>query len=199
MVSGEPMTELVGARLCARSASCAAVTFGSLLRIHGGGRGAIRHCLIRMRNYRHDRHSSGECEGQSKNQGYRFHDRPPFPLRSCLPEPARAISDAHHALRGFGGPAYPVLVARLLTRLAAASGSCERSAKRGTSRPTSGSAESSRASFARSSGSFATFAAIRRAACPLIGVLLDQANEPKGYANDEQEKPAPPQYEQRRH
>jgi hypothetical protein len=51
---------------------------------------AIRHCLIRVRNDRHDRHATGERESQRENYSYLFHDRVPFsPASPTLPKPAR--------------------------------------------------------------------------------------------------------------
>lgn len=49
-----------------RSAVCA-VAYRRLLGIRDSNRGAIRHRLIRMRNDRHNRHASGECEGQGED------------------------------------------------------------------------------------------------------------------------------------
>jgi hypothetical protein len=55
-----------------------------------------------MRNDRHDRHASGECEGQRENQGYLFHGRDPSPVMVRLPGSAKAIRDGDHDLEDLG-------------------------------------------------------------------------------------------------
>jgi superfamily I DNA/RNA helicase len=61
---------------------------------------AIRHRLIRVSNDCHDRHASGEREGQDEDYSYLLHALVPFSPTS-LPEPARNIGDSHHVLEGF--------------------------------------------------------------------------------------------------
>ena len=64
--SAKPRANNINSALMAMSA-VRTVTFGSLFRIHDSCPGAVRHGSIRMCNDRHNRHSSGECEGQREN------------------------------------------------------------------------------------------------------------------------------------
>jgi hypothetical protein len=95
------LAELVSARLSDRSAACA-VAVGRLLRVNDSCRGAIRHRLIGMRNYGHNRHSGGKSERKGEDYHYLFHDRVPSSMVVDFARTGKELRDSHHVLELFG-------------------------------------------------------------------------------------------------